>query len=253
QWGRRGAPEIHSPRAFAEVLALPAAARVLFAEDGSGSSLASIAIEAPQSLLAILGADGGFSADELDAPRRAGCHLVGLGPRILRAETAAVTAVVLCQSRWGDLGGAAGAGAVPRGALCVPRFNPNAERTTRNAEPVTRPPCLRPLSTPPISRPCASPSSWIRSSASCPTRTRPSCSCSRPARAATRSITWASTICGCRGRCRMSARAAGGGGAAYGAEAGADKVGASPAVRRAQDTPGLVRRGVHAQGPAVRH
>lgn len=105
QCGRSAAPEIHSPLAFAEVLALPAAARVLFAEDGSGSSLASIAIEAPQSLLAIVGAEGGFSADELHAARRAGCHLVGLGPRILRAETAAVTAVVLCQSRWGDLGG----------------------------------------------------------------------------------------------------------------------------------------------------
>ena len=106
QCGRSAAPEIHPALDFPAVLALPAAARILFAEDGSGASLASIAVDSPPSLLAIVGAEGGFSADELAAARRAGCHLVGLGPRILRAETAAVTAVVLCQSHWGDLGDA---------------------------------------------------------------------------------------------------------------------------------------------------
>jgi 16S rRNA U1498 N3-methylase RsmE len=29
---------------------------------------------------------------------------VGLGPRVLRAETAAIAAAALCQARWGDLG-----------------------------------------------------------------------------------------------------------------------------------------------------
>ena len=79
---------------------------MLFAEDGSGASLASLTLPAPSSLLAIVGGEGGFSADELDAARRAGCHLVSLGPRILRAETAAIVAATLCQTRWGDLGGA---------------------------------------------------------------------------------------------------------------------------------------------------
>jgi 16S rRNA (uracil1498-N3)-methyltransferase len=107
QCGRSAAPAIGEPTDFAAVLALPAAARILFAEDGSGASLTSIALAAPPSLLAIVGAEGGFSADEVTVARRTGCHLVGLGPRILRAETAAVAAVVLCQARWGDLGGAA--------------------------------------------------------------------------------------------------------------------------------------------------
>ena len=40
------------------------------------------------------------------SPTRAhGFVTVTLAPRILRAETAAVTAVALCQHRWGDLSG----------------------------------------------------------------------------------------------------------------------------------------------------
>lgn len=103
QCGRSVAPVIGAPVDFAAVLALPAAARVLFAEDGSGADLSSIDVAPPPSMLAIVGAEGGFSAGEFAAARAAHCHLVGLGPRILRAETAAVVAVALCQSRWGDL------------------------------------------------------------------------------------------------------------------------------------------------------
>jgi len=110
QCGRSVAPAVAAPIDFAAVLALPAAARILFAEDGSGTDLASLAIESPASLLVVVGAEGGFTLDELAAARRADCHLAGLGPRILRAETAAVTAVALCQARWGDVGaGCAGA------------------------------------------------------------------------------------------------------------------------------------------------
>jgi 16S rRNA (uracil1498-N3)-methyltransferase len=51
----------------------------------------------------VIGAEGGFTTGELDAAHAAGATLVGLGPRILRAETAALVAVALCQARWGDL------------------------------------------------------------------------------------------------------------------------------------------------------
>ena len=104
QSGRSAAPAIAASIAFDAVIALPAALRILFAEDGSGAGLASAAHTAPGSLLAIVGGEGGFTADELVAARAAGCQLVDLGPRILRADTAAITAVALCQARWGDLG-----------------------------------------------------------------------------------------------------------------------------------------------------
>jgi 16S rRNA (uracil1498-N3)-methyltransferase len=50
-----------------------------------------------------IGPEGGFASDELEAFRVAGFSQIGLGPRILRAETAAIAAVVWLQARFGDL------------------------------------------------------------------------------------------------------------------------------------------------------
>jgi 16S rRNA (uracil1498-N3)-methyltransferase len=50
-----------------------------------------------------IGPEGGFAADELEAFRVAGYSQVGLGPRILRTETAAIAAVVWLQARFGDM------------------------------------------------------------------------------------------------------------------------------------------------------
>jgi 16S rRNA (uracil1498-N3)-methyltransferase len=50
-----------------------------------------------------IGPEGGFAADELEAFRIAGFSRVGLGPRILRTETAAIAALVWLQVRFGDM------------------------------------------------------------------------------------------------------------------------------------------------------
>jgi 16S rRNA (uracil1498-N3)-methyltransferase len=50
-----------------------------------------------------IGPEGGFASDELEAFRVAGFSQVGLGPRILRAETAAIAAVVWLLARFGDM------------------------------------------------------------------------------------------------------------------------------------------------------
>ena len=50
-----------------------------------------------------IGPEGGFAADELEAFRVAGFSQVGLGPRVLRAETAAIAAMVWLQARFGDM------------------------------------------------------------------------------------------------------------------------------------------------------
>ena len=102
QCGRSRVPAVAPPCDLAAVLQQPAASLLLLAEHGDTAPLA--AVDAAGPLLLIVGAEGGFSPAELDAARAAGAHLIGLGRRILRAETAAVTAVALCQSRWGDLG-----------------------------------------------------------------------------------------------------------------------------------------------------
>jgi 16S rRNA (uracil1498-N3)-methyltransferase len=50
-----------------------------------------------------VGPEGGFTADEADAARTAGAYSVTLGPRILRAETAAIVGSALLLARYGDL------------------------------------------------------------------------------------------------------------------------------------------------------
>ena len=54
--------------------------------------------------MALVGPAGGWEPAETARIVAAGFEAAGLGPRILRAETAAVTAVTLLQLLWGDLG-----------------------------------------------------------------------------------------------------------------------------------------------------
>lgn len=101
QCGRAEVPEVTDPGALAEVLkaAPPMFARVVF--DAGGESLEPLG---SQGVLAIVGPEGGLAPEELDACAAAGCGLVSLGPRVLRAETAAIAAVALLQYLGGDLG-----------------------------------------------------------------------------------------------------------------------------------------------------
>ena len=50
----------------------------------------------------LVGPEGGWNTDELALCRRTGCHAVGLGPRILRTETAGLAALAVLQARAGD-------------------------------------------------------------------------------------------------------------------------------------------------------
>ena len=58
---------------------------------------------APSRVSIYTGPEGGFSADEASAALAAGLVSVGLGPRIIRAETAPLVAAVIVQYEWGDL------------------------------------------------------------------------------------------------------------------------------------------------------
>ena len=51
----------------------------------------------------LVGPEGGLDPSERDAAHAAGFQGMGLGPRILRTETAAIAAVTAVQSLWGDL------------------------------------------------------------------------------------------------------------------------------------------------------
>ncbi len=74
----------------------------LILRPGAGTSLASIS--APNTKICLLiGPEGGFSDTEYEDADIAGFVPVSLGPRVLRTETAAVAALSVLQSKWGDL------------------------------------------------------------------------------------------------------------------------------------------------------
>ena len=79
--------------------------RILFWE-GARHALPMIADSdpgGPRRILVVVGPEGGFSGEEAAAAEQAGFRLATLGPRILRAETAAVAACTLVQHLYGDL------------------------------------------------------------------------------------------------------------------------------------------------------
>jgi 16S rRNA (uracil1498-N3)-methyltransferase len=103
QCGRATLPRLESTVKLDDVLARPfAGTRVFLLEEGEEPPLAGL--ERPPSLLLLVGPAGGFAPPEVARLRAAGYLSASLGPRILRAETAAVAAVALAQAVWGDLG-----------------------------------------------------------------------------------------------------------------------------------------------------
>jgi 16S rRNA (uracil1498-N3)-methyltransferase len=68
------------------------------------AELNSMARDPHRSIFILLGPEGGLTDAEIQAATTAGFKTVTLGPRILRAETAAVTACCLIQYLLGDLG-----------------------------------------------------------------------------------------------------------------------------------------------------
>jgi len=77
--------------------------RVALLETPGHAPLASLALDARTPLLLLVGPAGGFEPAEAAQLAAASFLAASLGPRILRAETAAVAAVAIAQSRWGDL------------------------------------------------------------------------------------------------------------------------------------------------------
>ena len=104
QCGRTAVPELAEPVKLAALLRDWPAGRALFFADETGGTPALEAMrDAPASAAILIGPEGGFDPDERDAIRSlAGAIGFSLGPRILRAETAAAAAVSLWMAARGD-------------------------------------------------------------------------------------------------------------------------------------------------------
>jgi 16S rRNA (uracil1498-N3)-methyltransferase len=102
QSGRAFVPEISLPVDFETALDVDGLG-VMFAER-NGESFEHLTREtAPQSVTALVGSEGGWSDEEIEAAKARNFHVITLGGRILRAETAAITVTALLQHLFGDL------------------------------------------------------------------------------------------------------------------------------------------------------
>ena len=99
QSGRAFVPEIILPVEFDTILNTEGTG-VMFSERG-GEAFESLTETG--SITALVGSEGGWSDEEIDAARARNFHIVTLGGRVLRAETAAIAVTVLVQHRFGDL------------------------------------------------------------------------------------------------------------------------------------------------------
>ena len=102
QCGRTQLPELCAIVPLDEWLAEGAGAQPFLLHREAQHSLAAQAPSTP-AITVIAGPEGGFDAGEIDALESAGAVSVHLGPRTLRTETAAVSALSIVQALWGDL------------------------------------------------------------------------------------------------------------------------------------------------------
>jgi 16S rRNA (uracil1498-N3)-methyltransferase len=107
QCGRARIPEVLPLCEFHQLVSRPRpdTLKICFWEKEAQQSLGDLqnAQGNAKSLLIAVGPEGGFSAEEAALAAEHGFFLASLGRRILRAETAAITAVSLAQFLWGDL------------------------------------------------------------------------------------------------------------------------------------------------------
>jgi 16S rRNA (uracil1498-N3)-methyltransferase len=113
--GRTRIPEVEAVQPFAQVCVAPpeGVLGVIPWEEERATSLRS-ALErwreesaqpmAPAQVRVYIGPEGGFTPDEIALAREQGIQAVTLGPRILRADTAAIVAPALILYELGDMG-----------------------------------------------------------------------------------------------------------------------------------------------------
>ena len=98
QSGRSVIPTLEEAVAFEAAVARDGV-KVLFDADAEPDPLP----PSPASLTLFIGPEGGWSDEELALARRHGCCFQRLGPRRLRAETAAIAGTAIITARYGDI------------------------------------------------------------------------------------------------------------------------------------------------------
>jgi 16S rRNA (uracil1498-N3)-methyltransferase len=100
-------PVIDEPVTISELLtrSKSATSKIVLAERSDDTSLTTVPLPGPDDeVWLLIGPEGGWDDKELEQVLQHGYSAVTLGPRILRAETAAIASISVLQSRLGGLG-----------------------------------------------------------------------------------------------------------------------------------------------------
>ena len=108
QCGRGALPELNAPLLFEEMInnaPHTKSLKIMLWEDEDKGDLKKLltSVSPAPHVFVIVGPEGGFTMNEINLARKAGFHIVSLGNRIVRAETAAVSLLSIIQYEWGDL------------------------------------------------------------------------------------------------------------------------------------------------------
>ncbi|MCI5140559.1 MAG: 16S rRNA (uracil(1498)-N(3))-methyltransferase [Candidatus Electrothrix sp. ATG1] len=100
---RRPIPmQICSPTELQELPLSEGEHKIMPWENETDTSFSDLELSNGQPVLMLIGPEGGFHPSEVVYAQEVGFRTISLGPRILRAETAALTAVVLAQQEMGN-------------------------------------------------------------------------------------------------------------------------------------------------------
>lgn len=105
QCRRSRVPKIASPLPFSKMLESVQTIdlKIAFWENATKSLADPAGASHPDSIALLIGPEGGFTKEEIFLAQSKGFEALSLGPRILRAETAAISGCTLLQHFFGDL------------------------------------------------------------------------------------------------------------------------------------------------------
>ena len=95
-------PEISAPVSLSEWIEQIEAEKKLVLHHRSQQTLSQLQEQQPASVALLIGPEGGLDEQEINLAEKEGFSGLKLGPRVLRTETAPLTAISVLQTLWGD-------------------------------------------------------------------------------------------------------------------------------------------------------
>lgn len=106
QSGRVVIPSVHAaqplPGCVENILSGDIRQTLMVLDHRATTSLGSLDIKNSKRFIIVVGPEGGLSSEEKDWLLEAGAIAIAMGPRVLRTETAALSAISIIQALWGD-------------------------------------------------------------------------------------------------------------------------------------------------------